>query len=174
MPQPEEDKRCDRFSYQVLGGSSWSQLIWPTYLPAQIWGAEWAQVDSWIRLWMHLQLHRHYNCLRPQTSCGKVHVISTAHQQPPLAQFNSQTEEIRANCNYLTTLEAISSKWKEHKRFLYLTLISRWRSHSVFTWEKKHRNICFWNDTEGEHVQGISRRRNFHGVRQQHRDHSRL
>lgn len=41
---------------------------------------------------------------------------------------------------------------------------------------RKPRNICFWNDTEGN-VQGMSWRRNFHGVwqqQQQQQDCSRL
>lgn len=163
MPQPDfliSTKDATRFSCQVLGGSSWSQLICQPR----------SEEPSQLR-WTH-SVDASGIIYRPHV--GKYMLSPHPISPPPRAQFNSQTEEIRAKCNYSTTLEAIRSKWKEHKRFLYLTLISRWRSHNVFTRGKKHRNICLWNDTEGEHVQGISRRRNFNGVRQQHRDHSRL
>lgn len=56
---------------------------------------------------------------------------------PPIALLNSQSKEIRVKCDYLMTLETNSSKWKEHKRLHYLTLISRQRSHNVFTCEEK-------------------------------------
>lgn len=116
-----------------------SQLIWPTCLPAVL-------QDPSLRVNSSTSLHRGRICCFMKATSGckscaasrdltweSARYLPAPSAGPPLALFNSQSEEIRAKCDYLMTLETISSKLKEHKRLLYLTLIPRQRSHNVFT-----------------------------------------
>lgn len=89
--------------------------------------------------------------------CGKVHVISSPHQ---------------AKKSDLMT-RTINSKLKDHKRLLSHTDLQS--EITMFSpGRRERRNICFWNDTEGKHMQGMPWRGNFHGVWQQQHPSSRL
>lgn len=116
---------------------SWSgqHSCWPRFQSLNL------RVNSWA------SLHRGcICCFIKTTSVCKSHSASWESTRylpapsavsPPISPLNSQSEEIRVKCDYLMTLETISSKWKEHKRLLYRMLISRQRSHNVFTCEEK-------------------------------------
>lgn len=156
-----------------------SQLIWPTYCQPRF-----QDLSLRVNSWTPLDCGCIYRFIKTTSVCKSrsasldltwesTRYLPAPSAAPPVTPSNLQTEEIRAKCDYLMTLETISSKLKGTQMCPLSNADLSSEITECFHMQRGNAGIFAFGMIRREHMQGISWRRNFHGVWQQ-QDRSRL